>query len=188
MTASALSSPPQLCMMRPTLEKLGAVAVPAGYAIRTSREGDCAHWSRIISEAFASADFDEAFFEREMRGDPVYRPERIFFVCDAEGRPCGTASAYRRGQYGSDAGYLHYVGVTRAHAGRGLGEAVSLAVLHRFKDEGLTRAALQTDDFRLPAIRTYLKLGFEPMFTHESHPERWRNIVQQLEERKAAGG
>ncbi|HHY83306.1 MAG TPA: hypothetical protein GX505_11630 [Clostridiales bacterium] len=44
------------------------------------------------------------------------------------------------------------------------------------KKEGWTSAVLETDDFRLPAIKTYFRLGFQPKFTHESHPDRWDKI------------
>ena len=43
--------------------------------------------------------------------------------------------------------------------------------------EGRQRAFLSTDDFRLPAIRTYLKLGFEPYLVHENQRERWRKVL-----------
>lgn len=171
---------PQLCMKRARLDDLPTIELPAGYSLRTSREGDGAHWARILREAFADDRFDEAAFEREMRANPSYRPERIFFVCAPDGLPCATASAYRREDYGNDTGYLHYVAVCPAHAGRHLGAAASLAALWQMRAEGLQSAVLQTDDFRLAAIATYRRLGFEPLIVNESHPERWKAVLVQL--------
>lgn len=171
---------PQLCMWRRSLNGLPDIALPEGYTIRASRAGDGTHWARIMRESFQDDRFDEARFQRDMVEHPAYRPERIFFVCAADGVPCGTASAYRQTAYGPDSGYLHYVGVCPAHAGKGLGAAISLRVLQQFRAEGLRDAVLQTDDFRLPAIKTYLTLGFVPMIIHVNQPARWATVFAKL--------
>jgi mycothiol synthase len=171
---------PQLCMRRIGFDDLPEIEVPDGYLVRTSREGDGLHWARILRESFVEDSFDEARFEREMRQHPAYRPDRIFLVCAPDGLPCATASAYRLDAYGPNAGCLHYVGVCPAHVGRRLGYAVSLAVLHKFRSEGLQMAVLQTDDFRLAAVKTYLRLGFSPLIVHESQPARWHAVFARL--------
>jgi len=171
---------PQLCMRRATLDDLPETELPKGYSIRTSRDGDAIHWARIIRESFQDVECDESLFERRMVSDQDYLPERIFFVCAPDGMPCGTASAYRSRDTGADVGSLHMVGVRPSHTGMRLGFAVSLAVLHRFRFEGLTSAVLLTDDYRLPAIKTYLRLGFLPLFSHESHPARGDVVYARL--------
>ncbi len=77
-------------------------------------------------------------------------------------------------------GELGWVAGRRAHAGRGLGAAVCTAVVRRFISAGYRRIYLLTDDWRLPALKVYLKLGFMPfLFTSGMH-ERWRTICDQL--------
>ena len=49
-----------------------------------------------------------------------------------------------------------------------------------YLEMGWAVARLWTDDWRLPAIKTYLNLGFEPDIEHESHPERWRAVFEKL--------
>ena len=171
---------PQLCMQRPTLDFLPDIDLAPGYTIRTSRDGDGTHWARIIRESFADESFDGSRFEKIMRNDPAYQPDRIFFVCAPDGLPCGTASAYRNDTFGADIGYLHYVGVTPAYTGKKLGLAISLMVLKKFLSEGLKGAVLHTDDFRLPAIQTYLNLGFSPKIVDENQPARWNTVFTQL--------
>jgi mycothiol synthase len=39
---------------------------------------------------------------------------------------------------------------------------------------------LDTDDFRLPAIKNYLNLRFVPMFDGENHKLRWQDIFEKL--------
>lgn len=69
------------------------------------------------------------------------------------------------------------------HRGHRLGYWLTLATLHYFRDHGFQQAILDTDDFRLPAIREYLDLGFEPEYTHPSHTERWERIRAELQRR-----
>jgi len=180
MTQDSQHLGPQLCMRRPTLDDLPEIVLPDGYSLRASQERDGRHWARIIRESFGDPGFDESRFKSEMKGHPSYLSERIFFVSAANGTPCATASAYRSEAFGEDVGYLHFVGVCPAQAGRRLGAAVSLAALKKFAAEGLQSAVLETDDFRLAAIKTYFRLGFSPFIRHGSHPSRWIAVRAKL--------
>lgn len=170
----------QLCMARDQLDDLPAITLPAGYVLRTSRDGDGAHWARIMNEAFSTEHTADTFVQ-EMMNHPAYRPDRIFFIDAPDGTPCATASAYRQEAWG-DAGYVHWVAVCAAHAGKKLGYIVSLAVLLKFREEGCTRAVLDTNDFRLPALKTYLRLGFRPKVVKDYQIVLWRNVLPQLGE------
>lgn len=171
---------PQLAMRRDDLAGLPALSLPAGYALRSCRQGDGEHWARIINESFGSEHTVDNFLAI-MVHPPCYRPDRLFFIVDPEGIPCATAGAYQFPAWGEQTGYLHYVGVRPAYQGRRLGHAVSLAVLRKFSEDGMTNAVLQTDDFRFPAIKTYLGLGFHPLIVHENQPERWRAVLAALQ-------
>ena len=72
------------------------------------------------------------------------------------------------------------VAVLDAHRGRGLGHMVNTAVLHRLKELGYRQAHLLSDDWRIPAIKSYLRAGFKPLHTHITHPERWRDLFEHL--------
>jgi mycothiol synthase len=95
--------------------------------------------------------------------------------------PVATASAWYMKQYGLNTGYLHMVGVSPEHQGKHLGYWASIAVLHQFVKENRDSAVLQTDDYRLSAIRTYLRMEFEPVIFHENLRERWRNILKDID-------
>jgi len=168
-------------MKRTGLDGLPDVVLRDGYTLRSSQPGDGAHWARIINEAFGGLDWDASNFERVMVQHPAYRADRILFVCAPDGVPCATASAYRQERFGPDVGYLHFAGVCPEHAGKKIGYSVSLAVLHKFRNEGLGCGLLDTDDFRLAALKTYLRLGFHPLIIHENHPERWNRVYSQLD-------
>jgi mycothiol synthase len=94
-----------------------------------------------------------------------------------------TASARLLPQMYPNAGYVHYVAASPNHAGKKLGYLVSLATLYEFVRLGCTSAVLDTDDFRLPAVKTYLNLGFVPYHTDDTHAERWSTVESNLEAR-----
>ncbi len=77
-------------------------------------------------------------------------------------------------------GELGWVAGRPAHAGNGLGMAVCAAVVKRFLSAGYRRIYLLTDDFRLPALKVYLKLGFVPYLFEETMAARWHAICDQL--------
>ena len=57
---------------------------------------------------------------------------------------------------------------------------MAIAALHSLAVRGYKTAVLSTDDERIPAIKLYLSLGFEPIYTHESHKERWGKVMQAI--------
>ncbi len=167
---------PQLVMRRVNLLNLPKIELPPGYSIRSFRTGDEAGWERIIRISFENPTYE---FDKVMKSDPAFRPERVLFVVHGD-EPVATASAWQVDRFGPVVGYLHMVGVSPEHQGKHLGYWVSVAVLHQFVEAGRMEAVLQTDDFRLPAIKTYLRMGFEPLLVHENQRERWRKNLGDL--------
>jgi mycothiol synthase len=55
-----------------------------------------------------------------------------------------------------------------------------MAATARLIQAGYEEIYLRTDDHRLPAIKTYLKLGWEPFLCAPDMAERWRTVCQQL--------
>jgi mycothiol synthase len=75
-----------------------------------------------------------------------------------------------------DSGYLHWVGADPRKSGQGLGYQIVMAVLHDFARLGLVDSVLETDDWRLPAIVTYLKCGYVPELRDPVDQERWDKV------------
>ncbi len=170
----------QLRMVRPNLNDLPKLELPHGYGLRTFQEGDEVHWANIISDSFGGRERTAQDTHNEIISRDVFVPEGLFFVTH-ENIPVGTACAWRQSVKENDVGYVHMVGVTGEHTGQKLGKWVSLAVLFYFRDHGFTCSILDTDDFRLPAIKTYLNLGFVPVYVENSQPKRWEDIFKRLE-------
>lgn len=64
--------------------------------------------------------------------------------------------------------------------GRHLGRSVSVAVMHQLQHSGYKYFSLLSDDFRLPALATYLTLGWKPWLFEEDMENRWRTIAGKL--------
>ena len=138
--------------------------------------GGAAVWEHIVNTAFGR----EMSFDRTMRSEDAFRPERVIFLARGD-QPVAVAAAWQRAKYPAGTGYLHYVGVLPEARGQALGYWVSLAALHQMRREGNELAVLETHDERIPAIKTYLKLGFVPdMESHPSYPARWEAIMAQI--------
>ena len=169
----------QLQMRRPDLEGLGEVSLPPDYQIRTYMEGDDANWAEIINNSLGDG-WDAERCRRDLTGRPQFRPLGLFFAVH-DGETVGTACAWTEPAEETEGGYVHMVGVMPEHRGKRLGYALCLSVLHFFRENGFQRAMLNTDDFRLPAIKTYLNLGFEPEYKYEDHEGRWKAVFEKLE-------
>ena len=169
----------QLRMVRPNLEDLPELQLPSGYSMRTYREGDEVHWAHIISDSFGGRKRTAQDTRNEITGRDVFIPEGLYFATHQD-IPVGTACAWRQSVDETEVGYVHMVGVVTEHTGHKLGKWVSLAVLSYFRDNGFKCSMLDTDDFRIPAVKTYLNLGFIPVYVEEGQPERWQKIFETL--------
>lgn len=66
------------------------------------------------------------------------------------------------------------------YKGHHLGKNVSIAAMHKCLSLGYRRISLLTDDFRIPALKTYLGLGWQPWLYENDMPERWAKIAANL--------
>lgn len=150
---------------------------PEGFAIRTHLEGDDSGWCEACEE-LNNGLVSVEHFQKHMIGDPACAPDRIFYIYRvSDGKIAGTAAAHiPEGGMPS----LHMVGVSNAFRGMGLSRPVCHAVMSWFRDHGFKEVMLRTDDFRLPAIRTYLKLGFRPWLYTDDMAGRWKTIYEKL--------
>ena len=170
--------PPQLRMRLHRFDSLPPVALPSGYGMTTLREAGVDAWMDALNSTGQLGDWDVDRAGDWLTGERSAISEGTFIVT-FDGRPAATCctipptSTERRAELG-------WLSVSPEHQGRGLGSQVCLAVLHFARRMGYAEIYLNTDDWRLPAVKTYLALGFEPEMAHESHPRRWAAVYEEL--------
>jgi mycothiol synthase len=178
-----LNIEPQLCMEHPMDGPLPPLVLPPGYSIRAIAREEGHVWEKVMDEAFGMYNdhYEPGSFEYVMAENHDYHPSRVFILFDEIGCPCATASSWRQHwRWGKGVGYVLFVGVSQSHQGRRLGSLMTLYLLHNFAANHLKPAILNTDDGFLPAIKTYLKLGFKPRIVHENQFARWQQIFERL--------
>ncbi|MFQ5960428.1 MAG: GNAT family N-acetyltransferase [Candidatus Methylomirabilales bacterium] len=169
--------PAQLEMVWPE-ERLGTppeLHIPHGFRLRTYGLGDDETLSCLLDRAgMGRARLDYRI--------PHVLPDGFFFVQhEGTGRLVATCVAAHlptlRHPFGGNLGWL---AVDPNYRGQGLGYAVSAAVTQRLLKAGYRHIYLETDDFRLPAIKIYLRMGWIPFVFQEDMHDRWQAVCQQL--------
>lgn len=168
----------QLHMIRPHLDDLPEMVIPEGYTLRTYQPGDEAAWCEIMDTGVGS-NWTVEECRAQITDQDIFLPDGLFFItCNEE--PVASACVWPNAMYGPTSAQVHMVCAKPSHRGKGLGYLVTLALLHYMRDHGYESTYLSTDDFRIPAIKAYLRLGFEPAYIEESHRLRWGAIFSEL--------
>jgi mycothiol synthase len=169
----------RLFMRRPWLDDLPApAALPPGYALRAYRPDDRAALARLLTRSFGDL-WDEERVRRVLTEAPDV--EAIYVIAH-EDRLVATASARMLPDVYPGSGYLHWVGVDPVYQRKGLGTLVSIRVLQHFREAGLRDAVLDTQTYRVGAVRTYLRLGFVPDYHYGDPGEqlRWARVLPRV--------
>lgn len=164
----------QLFMRRPDLTGLpGSVSAPEGFGLRTANvedDRDSTQLATVLTQAFGDL-WTPSRVRSALSADEGVQAT---YAVTAGDDIVGTASVRVLPDSYPDTGYVHWVGVLPAQQGKRLGQLVTEQVLVHFASLRLAAAVLETDDFRIPAITTYLRLGFVPW--------SWRALADRLVE------
>ncbi|MCS7309291.1 MAG: GNAT family N-acetyltransferase [Armatimonadota bacterium] len=174
-------SAPQLQMVYPPrrFASLPEPPIPAGYRLRQLRLGEEEKYLALMRSVGFAENWTVADVQRLLR----QALPGGFFVVEHEptGELVATAIAnHAPNEQHPNAGVLDWVATAPEHQGRGLGKAVTAAVVRLLIQRGYQEIYLLTDDWRLPAIATYLSLGWEPYVYDEQMRERWERVLAQL--------
>lgn len=152
--------------------------IPDGYYVRSVRDGneeDAAGWCHACETLNEGLWTNEQFI-KEMIHDPECGADNIFLICrKSDDAIAGTATAKN-----GDVPVLHMVGMSTEFMGKGLCRPVCIAALNEMTRTGAHRIQLRTDEFRIPAIRCYLRLGFRPWYFMDDMQDRWRGVFREM--------
>lgn len=180
---SGASSKPALPQLQMTwsverLKRLPAVVVPGSYKLRTYRPGDEKAYIALMREAGFET-WGEAQLKLILS---AALPDGLFFLIHRiTGQLAATAAALHNPTpehpFGGELGWL---AAHPRHRGKGLGAVVCAAVIRRLRQAQYRRIYLLTDDWRLPAIKTYLRQGWQPRVDNAEMRRRWQAVCQKL--------
>lgn len=170
----------ELYMIRPTLDHLPIVPLPASYGIRSMRLDEAGLWTDIQRDAEPYFDVQPALFQRAFGSDLDAVPQRCYLMVNARGVAVGTVSAWYNNDYhGERWGQVHWLAVRPAYQRQGLARAAlayCLAQLARWHD----RAYLGTQSERIGAIHLYLQMGFVPDLQHPGARAAWLALREKV--------
>ena len=131
-------------------------------------------WTDACTELCGGRWTREQFYENHWK-DPLIPDDGIFFAVNPEGRIFSTATVQ---VLPGHVGNLHMVGTAEDCKGLGGGRAVCTEVVRYFQKHEITLAFLNTDDFRIPAIKIYLGLGYRPYLYEDGMVDRWQALMK----------
>ncbi|NLF93385.1 MAG: GNAT family N-acetyltransferase [Oligosphaeraceae bacterium] len=157
---------------------LPSLSLPAGFRLRTLTDQDLAQYNALRQ----SAGFGE-WDENTLRSfQHKALPGGWLLLEEAQSDRFAASAAAESSDFPEypGLGVLGWVMTSPDFRGRHLGRQVSIAAMHRLYAAGYRAFSLLTDDFRLPAIATYLKLSWRPWLYADDMEERWRKLAPQL--------
>jgi O-antigen/teichoic acid export membrane protein/GNAT superfamily N-acetyltransferase len=176
--------PPQLKMVRSIepVETIAAPTLPEGYEFVALTPEIQRSWRQLINTCGNFTPLSESYFEQALVHTLL--PQGAALVAHA-GEVVACISASAMSLVAPDA-MLMYLAVHPQHHGKGLGKAVILAAMRAAREQGYPGLAFFTDDHRLPAIRLFLQLGYQPDWANQPGTQpRWEAVLEKLATRQA---
>ena len=153
--------------------------LPEGWNVRTynGSEADAQAWVDCCrSGLLGRADGVEAFTNCIVNAEG-YTPEAVYFI-ERDGVPVATITALLNGE---KIGHAHYVGARPEARGMGVGGWLNAIVQADLWRRGCVKAYLTTDEYRVPAIKSYLNAGFLPVEYDVEMEQRWGGLLRFLD-------
>ena len=132
-------------------------------------------WLDIMQHGLSDKREDASYYKTCMLDLPCYEEDKCFFIMYG-GKAIATLTVVCDPE--TKDGLIHMVGSLPECRGKGVGNMLCAVADHVLKTTGMKTARLRTDDFRVPAIKTYLRIGFKPDLSTEDYVQRWDVICK----------
>lgn len=176
------TSTPQLVMVWPKarLAEPPTPVLPQGYRLRHYQPGDEARFY-VVMALSGWPNWNDAKLQPWLARIPPRSWSMVVHEADPAKPIVATAMGlHDHTDWHPFGGELGWVASDPQHAGRGLGHAVCAAVTQRLIAAGYENIHLYTEHYRLPALKTYLKLGYVPHLASPQLAELWATVCEQL--------
>jgi len=158
-----------------------AVIMPEGTGFRTldTVENGVDVWLDIVQYGLSKKPETYEYYEKSMLGKPCYT-EKDCYILYCDGAPAATVTVVINEENAD--GNVHMVACKPEFRGRGFGKLMSVFAVGKLKERGMRTAYLTTDDWRVPAIKSYLDAGFFPVESDDDFKKRWAEIRRIISE------
>lgn len=153
--------------------------IPQGLEIQSFAERPDAlnEWLDIVQYGLTDGRMGAECYKSCMTDRKWYDEKMCFFVIN-EGEAVATITVIC--DYDNKEGYIHMVACKPECRGRGIGNLLNDWAVYILKKEKMETAYLTTDDWRIPAIKSYLKFGFNPDLSTQDYKDRWQAILAKI--------
>ena len=169
--------PRQLRMIWYGKDKLPEVDLPDGYSVRSFRDGDEEAYAELLNNKDLgnwTVDRLQSILSNKLS------PDGVFFVTYDNALVATACAQGHSDNSGKSIGEVGWVAGESAHSGKGIGMAACTAAVNHLLDLGYEDIYLLTDHWRYPALKTYLKLGFEPRLDGADDRYLWQKACEKL--------
>ncbi len=157
------------------------LAVPDGFKVVKWQGDENIHdWVSICSDGLIDpATGYERFYNEITNADGPDAVRDTYFI-EKDGIKIATFTVVPN-MWSTGMGYIHMVACKSEYRGLGIGKFIADFSLTVLKSIGKDKIFLLTNDFRLPALKTYIGAGFLPVnYTDEDGNdmlERWQKVI-----------
>ncbi|MBQ8186993.1 MAG: GNAT family N-acetyltransferase [Clostridia bacterium] len=167
-------------MMLHRMDEIRPADIADGWHIRTFRPGEEEIWLEICRHGLVAPDCTDAWDWAIIARENLVPERDLFFACREDDIPMATTIGYVRP---NGIGDIHMVACHTDARGNRLGESLLGHAMAKLKAEmpGENRITrLTTDDWRLPAIKGYIRAGFLPVLHDDDMQGRWTKVLAEL--------
>ncbi|MBE6608715.1 MAG: GNAT family N-acetyltransferase [Ruminococcaceae bacterium] len=134
-------------------------------------------WLDIVQYGLSDGKKEPDYYHNTMTALSFYNEDKCFFILENE-KAVATITVVC--DYDKKVGLIHMVACREDARGKGYGTLLTKIAEYTLKKEGMESAYLTTDDWRIPAIKSYLRIGFYPDLSNDDFINRWDLIYKQI--------
>ena len=156
------------------------IVVPKGFYLRTYKKTDEKGLLEMVRLS-GLAQWNESEFETIASN---FLPNGFFVVVESGSEKIVAAMGARHtpNKLHPNAGDIGWLCSHPSYSGKGLGYVAAAAATNRLLEIGYSNIYVNTDDYRLPAIKIFLRLGYQPLMYNSNIENRWRIIFENFKE------